>query len=157
MAQLTAARPTLAYGRTAGVNVIPSSFYLPITAAQTVYQGELVVFVTAAGLQPAATGQAGVVVGRVAVGNGGQATFTNTVGNANYANAATVEPGCFLWDNTSNLTTLANFGALVYADSDHSVTSTAGSNAKAGYFVGTDSATGTQAMVITILGAFGAN
>jgi hypothetical protein len=139
------------------VNVIPSSFYLPITAGATLYQGGLAVFIAASGLSEASTGQAGVIVGRVAVGNGGQSTFVNTVGNANYAASATVEPGCFLWNNTSSLTTLANFGALVYADSDQSVTSTAGSNAKAGYFVGTDSATGTQAMVLTILGAFGAN
>jgi hypothetical protein len=140
-----------------GVNVLPSSFYLPIGSGQTLYQGGLAVFVTTTGLEEASTGQAGVVVGRVAVGNGGQSVFTNTAGNANYASSATVEPGCFLWNNTSSLTTLANFGALVYADSDQSVTSTAGSNAKAGYFVGVDSATGTQAMVVTYLGAFGAN
>jgi hypothetical protein len=51
----------------------------------------------------------------------------------------------------------SQFGIKVYAKSDHEVTATAGSNAAAGYFVGLDTATGLQAMVITILGAFGIN
>ena len=51
---------------------------------------------------------------------------------------------------------VAGFGEKVYVYDDHSVTATAGSSACAGYFVGLDSATQSQAMVITILGGFGA-
>lgn len=152
MTQLTAARSTLAYGRVPGVNVLPQTFYLPLAASTTVYQGALVTM-TSTGLVNAVAGTGGVVVGRVAAGPGGASSTVSTTANVTFV---TVDQGCFLWDNTSTLTTYANFGTKVYADTNHSVTSTAGSNAAAGYFVGTDSATGSQAMVVSILGAFGA-
>jgi hypothetical protein len=157
MAQLSAPRSTLAYGRVPGVNVLPQTFYLPMAANTTIYQGALVTVNSSGYAIPAASGTAGTVVGRCAAGNGGQSVFANTTAAGFGAAAAlsvTVEQGTFLWNNPDPLT-FANFGVKVYATSDNGVSATAGSNAAAGFFVGLDSATGTQAMVITILGAFG--
>lgn len=152
MAQLTAPRSTNAYGRVPGVNVLPTSFYLPVDANTTIYQGALVVVKSNGYAAPAVAGQAGVVVGRCASGPGGVSANVN--GATAGAISVTVEQGCFMWDNPDPLT-FANFGAKVYAVTDHGVTATAGSNAAAGFFVGLDSATQSQAMVITVLGAFG--
>jgi predicted RecA/RadA family phage recombinase len=151
MAQLTAPRSTNAYGRVPGVNVLPQTFYLPMAASTTIYQGALVTVNSSGYAIPAVSGTAGTVVGRCAAGPGGQSTFTSVAAASQYV---TVEQGCFMWNNPDPLT-FANFGAKVYATSDNSVSATAGSNAAAGYFVGLDSATSSQAMVITILGAFG--
>ncbi len=154
MAQLTAPRPgTEAYGRVPGVNVIPQTWSLPQAANTTMYQGGLAVVVNGF-VQEAAAGQAGTVVGKVAAGNGGQSVYTTGASAGAGENLVTIEQGCFMWDNPDPLT-FANFGSKVYAADDHSVTATAGGNAAAGFFVGLDSATGTQAMVLTILGAFG--
>ena len=151
MSQLTAPRSTSAYGRVPGVNVLPQTFYLPVAASTTIYQGSLVTVNSSGYAIPAVAGTGGVVVGRCAAGPGGLSVNT-AVGAGSVS--VTVEQGCFLWDNPDPLT-FANFGVKVYALTDHSVTATAGSNAAAGYFVGLDSATGTQAMVVSILGAFG--
>ena len=153
MAALTGFRPTKAYGRVPGVNVLPQTFDLPQKANSTMYAGGLAMVVNGF-VQEAVSGQAGTVVGKVATGNGGVTSYVAGASAGAGQNLVTVEQGCFEWDNPDPLT-FANFGAKVYVSDDHSVTATAGSNAAAGYFVGLDSATGTQAMVITILGAFG--
>jgi len=152
MAQLNTPRSTNAYGRVPGPSVLPTSFYLPVAASTTIYQGSLVTVNSSGYAIPAVAGTGGTVVGRCASGPGGQSVFAN--GTTAGAISVTVEPGCFMWDNPDPLT-FANFGAKVYAVTDHGVTATAGSNAAAGFFVGLDSATQSQAMVITVLGAFG--
>lgn len=152
MAQLSAYRTTLPYGRVPGVNVLPQTFAIPQAANSTMYQGGLAAVVSGYA-QEAASGQAGTIVGKVAGWQGGVSSVA-VVAASPTTNLVTLEQGCFMWDNPDPLT-YANFGVKVYAKSDHEVTATAGSNAAAGYFVGLDSATGLQAMVITILGAFG--
>ena len=152
---LTAPRLTQAYGRVPGVNVLPQTFAVP-QGTGAMYQGGLAM-VVAGYAQEAVGSQAGTVVGRVAAGNGGQSVFPapTTPSLTNTAQFITIEQGCFMWDNPDPITN-AGFGEKVYVYDDHSVTATAGSNACAGYFVGLDSATQSQAMVITILGGFGA-
>lgn len=153
MAQLSAYRVTQSYGRVPGVNVLPQTFDLPQAASTTMYQGGIAEVVNGY-VQEAASGQAGTIVGKVAGWPGGVSQVTTGSSASSTTNLATIEQGCFMWDNPDPLT-FANFGVKVYATSDHGVSATAGSNAAAGYFVGLDSATGIQAMVITILGAFG--
>lgn len=154
---LTAPRPTDSDGRVPGVNIFPQTCYLPMAASTTMYAGGLILVNSSGYAQPAGAGVAGCVVGRLATGDGtgntnvGQTVFTSTTAASVYV---TVENGTFLWDNPDPLT-FANFGEKVYASSDHSVSATANSNGAAGYFVGLDTATGTQAMVVTFLGAFG--
>jgi hypothetical protein len=156
-ALLTSFRPTDAYGRVPGVNVLPQTHYLPMAASTQAYAGGLALVNSSGYVEPAGSGNAGCVVGRIAVGDGtgntnvGQTSFLSTTAASIYL---TVEQGTFLWDNPDPLT-FANFGSKVYASSDHSVSATANSNGAAGFFIGLDTATGTQAMVTTILGAFG--
>ena len=157
MAQLTAFRPTDSDGRVPGVNIFPQTVYLPMAASTTIYAGSLVLVNSSGYAVPAGQGVAGCVVGRCGVGDGtgntnvGQTSFTSVAAASIYI---TVENGTFLWNNPDPLT-FANFGAKVYAASDNSVSETANSNGAAGYFIGVDTATGTQAMVVTFLGAFG--
>lgn len=157
MAALTGPRSTKAYGRIPGVNVLPQSFAIPQgTTSANMYQGGLALVVSGYA-QEYAVSTAGTVVGRVAVGQGGQSVFPapSVASLTNRAQFITIEQGCFMWD-LSGLTN-ANFGSKVYGLDDHTVTATnTGSNSAAvGFFVGLDSATQSQAMVITILGAFG--
>ena len=154
---LTTFRDTKAYGRVSGVNVLPQSFAVPQgTASANMYQGGMALVVNGYA-QEAVGSTAGTVVGRVAAGPGGQSVFPApaVASLTNRAQFITIDQGCFMWDNPDPITN-AGFGEKVYVYDDHSVTATAGSNACAGYFVGLDSATLSQAMVITILGGFGA-
>jgi hypothetical protein len=154
---LTQFRPTDSDGRVPGVNIFPQTTYVPMAASTTIYAGGLIIINSSGYAVPAGSGVAGCCIGRCATGDGtgntnvGQSSFTSTTAASIYI---TVEFGTFLWDNPDPLT-FANYGIKVYASSDHSVSATANSNAAAGYFIGLDTATGTQAMVVTFLGAFG--
>ena len=151
---LTAPRSTTQYGGVPGVNVLPETWFLPVASGVTVYQGSLIV--VSAGLAAPAGSVTGVVVGRMEPGIGGVSSVTSTSSSITYstgANGITVREGCFLW----NLTGAAPvWGAKCYAYNDNTVTATAGGLSAAGYFVGLDSATQSMPMVLTVLGALGA-
>lgn len=149
---LTAPASTVQYGGVPGVAVFPETFFVPLASGSTVYQGSLVVLNPSGLAQPAGSAT-GVVIGRCEPGLGGVSVNVGA-GAINYntgANGITVREGCFLWNKTGALTQ-ANFGSLVYAYNDNTVTAAAGVLSIAGVFVGLDSATQSLAMVLTTVG-----
>ena len=149
---LATPRSTLQYGGVPGVNVLPETFFVPVASGQTVYQGSLIVL-NPSGLAEPAGSVTGTVVGRMEPGNGGVSVVTSTSSSITYAtgaNGITVREGCFLWDIAAGqVVNASTVGALVYAYNDHTITLTATSNSIAGVCCGLDSATQSQAMVLT--------
>lgn len=154
MAALTAPRSTTQYGLPPAV--LPETFYLPVYASTTVYQGGMACVNSTGYVIVPPTSAGGTCVGRIEPGPGGQSVFTAVASGSVYV---TVRQGCFLWDNSaSNALALANFGQKAYAVDDHTMIDVTGkaSLACAGLFVGLDSATSTLPMVMTVIGGFGA-
>lgn len=149
---LAQARSTLQYGGVPGVNVLPETFFVPVASGQTVYQGSLIVLNPSGLAQPAGSAT-GIIVGRMEPGLGGVSSVTSTANSVTYAtgaNGITVREGCFLWNIAAGQTVgPQSFGALVYAYNDNTITPTAGVLSIAGVCVGLDSATQSQAMVLT--------
>lgn len=158
MAALTKNQPIT--GQYGGINdtVLPNRFYLPVAAAVHIFQGALVVVDSAGNANPAGNATGAYVAGCVV----GRADFeADNTGGAAGAIAIEVRQGAFTWLFTAPLTQ-ANFGSKVYAVDDQTVIlSNAGPNVTAaGYFIGLDTSPDSQtygmAIVLTILGAFGA-
>ena len=144
MANISTPRSTAQYGGTP-FGVLPETYVLGVAASTTISQGTMVA-VNASGYAIPATAATGNVVGRCEAGNGGVSVIVNT-GSAGSV-SVTVRQGCFFWDSSG--LTIANFGAVVFATDNHTVA--ASGTDVAGVFAGFDNITGTQAMVLTVLG-----